>query len=262
LKKIKKDFLIGNYFGEQRFDERVAEFSNFVEKKDFENAFKNIVCASSIRDSEKSKQIKEIISKNWGNWKKIIENELIAGTKKELPFKHLLEKKIIENSNKNQNENKKDEDYFGAILCCEPKALKWLLKGCQALRFNQVLAKEALTKKPNNKFITIAGLKLGVFANNAFKREISIEANELEKAFGLNGLSRKTFFTPKRVSVKKIKEKNKKENEKENENKKAKQDTLNITPENTKLVNTEISFDLGTGNYATIVLDAMKAFLE
>jgi len=66
IKKLRrfrqKDEKICNYFGEQRFDERVSEFADLVGKGDYENALKFFLTEESKFDSEKSTGMKELIN--------------------------------------------------------------------------------------------------------------------------------------------------------------------------------------------------------
>jgi len=177
---LKKE-LVGNYFGEQRFDKRVEKFYELLEKKDYENALKYFLVEKSKFDSEKSTEIKKIISENWGNWKKIYENELIPEAKKEL-FTFLDTR----------------EDFCKAFDYVEQKSLKQMLKAIQAQRFNDILSELMIEKKCK-----------GLRATKALPRKLIIQATEFEKRFNLRKMERPTFFRSKSFKLKPEKEKNK-----------------------------------------------------
>ncbi len=177
---MKKE-LVGNFFGEQRFDVRVKEFSKLVEEEKFEEALKYFLTKESIFDSEKSTEIKKIISENWRNWKNIYENETVPESKKEI-FTFL----------------EKDNDFHGAFAFVEKKSFRQMLKAIQSQRFN--IALEKLMKEKNCKRLR---------ATKALPRQLTIEPNDFEKKYRLGSFERKTFFNAKSVQVKSTREQNK-----------------------------------------------------
>jgi tRNA(Glu) U13 pseudouridine synthase TruD len=173
LFKLKRE-LVGNYFGEQRFDARVEKFYELQQKGEYEAALKYFLTAKSKFDSENSTKIKQLIKEKWGAWKEISRSEIIPEAKKEL-F-HFLEKK---------------ENYKEAFLFVEKKSLKQMLKAIQAKRFNDTL--EQLMIEKNCK---------GLRATKALPRKIIITPTEFEKTFGLRKMERKTFFKAKKFRLK------------------------------------------------------------
>jgi len=184
LFKEKKE-LICNYFGEQRTNTKSRTLFSAFEEKDFEKALKLFLTEKSKFDTEKSTKMKELISKNWGNWKEIKENELIKGTGKEELFEFLT----------NHPNN-----FLEAFKHAEPKSLRQSIKTMQAIRYNIALKEEALKKRPNNIFDEE---KNPLQASKAFKREITIEPTEFEKEFIGRKLTRKIFFNAKNFHLKK-----------------------------------------------------------
>jgi len=176
---LKKE-LVGNYFGEQRFDVRVKNFDELLKKEKYEDALKYFLTEESKFDSEKSTEIKKIISENWGNWKKICENEVIPDAKKEL-FSFL------------ENE----EDFCKAFDFAEKKSLKQMLKAIQSKRFNDTLNELMIEKRCK-----------GLRATKALPRKIIVPASEFEKRFNLKKMERPTFFRSKKFKLKPAKEKN------------------------------------------------------
>ena len=183
IKKLRrfrqKDEKVCNYFGEQRFDERVPEFADLIGKGGYENALKFFLTEESKFDSEKSTGMKELILKNWGRWKEIRESELIKGTGKERLFWFL------------ENNEGKFKDAFG---WAERKSLAMMLKAAQSLRFNEMLDRMARERKPKNFFAVVDIKERALAASNAFTRELMVEANEFEKESGLENFERKSFF--------------------------------------------------------------------
>jgi tRNA(Glu) U13 pseudouridine synthase TruD len=205
-----KPGLIANYFGEQRFDSRVKKFEELIHN-DFGGVLKHFLIEKSKFDSERSEKIKKVISENWGNWEKILNSEEIKGTGKEELFSFL------------SNNPKKFEEAFEFV---ERKSLIWMLKSCQALRFNRALNELVKEKNPKSRTINIFGETVFADANKGMKREIIIEPTEFEKKFGLGKMERKSFFEPKKFKIKK-KEK------------------------------FELSFELPRGSYATVLLETL-----
>lgn len=175
-KKIKKTnfkkILIANYFGPQRFDERIEKFNEFLEKEEYESALKYFLCEKSKFDSEKSCEIKKEIETNWSNWEELIISEKIPESKKPI-FEFL----------RNGNNN-----YLEAFEFVERKSLITMLKATQAKRFNQILEKEIDEKIKNN--------LSGFLANKSVKKKIEVEANDFERNFGLKKLVRNSYFSP------------------------------------------------------------------
>lgn len=128
IKKInwKKEF-ITNYFGKQRFDKRIEEFSELIETKNFEKALKFFLTEKSDYDTEKSSEIKKEINDNWSKWEKLINSEVIPESKK--PIFELLKKEV---------------DFEKAFLLTEKKSLKQMLKAVQAKKWNELLHKKYL----------------------------------------------------------------------------------------------------------------------
>ena len=208
-KPIGKPGLVANYFGEQRFDLRAKKFSQLIHNNSFESALKYFLCEKSKFDSEKSSAMKKVILDNWGKWKVVRENEEIKGTGKEELFKFL---------------ERKPTEFEGAFEYAEKKSLVWMLKACQAIRFNEKLSELVFEKNPKSKMAEIYGKKVFIDANKSLKRELVIEPTEFEKKFGLGKLERKSSFEAKKYKVK-IKGKE-----------------------------IEISFELPRGSYATVLL--------
>jgi len=177
---LKKE-LVGNYFGEQRFDVRVEKFYELLSKEKYEDALKYFLVEKSKFDSEKSTEIKKIISENWGNWKKIYENETIPEAKKEL-FNFL----------------ETDRDFCRAFDFVEQKSLKQMLKAIQAQRFNDALSELMIEKKCK-----------GLRATKALPRKIIIPATDFEKRFNLRKMERPTFFRSKSFKIKPTNKENK-----------------------------------------------------
>jgi tRNA(Glu) U13 pseudouridine synthase TruD len=188
IRKIKwKNELIANYFGKQRFDERINKLKELIEKKEWEEALKYFLCEKSNYDTEKSSEIKKEIQENWNEWDKLIENEVIPEAKKGI-FIALKEGKGFEN----------------AFEFVEKKSLKTMLKAIQAKRWNDLLHNLVLGSVTNN----LEGLK----ASKNVKRKLIIQANDFEKKFGINKLERETYFVVKQFKGKQFKGKNLKEN--------------------------------------------------
>lgn len=181
LKKLKKTnfkkSLIANYFGEQRFDDRINEFSELIQKEDYEGALKFFLTKESKFDSEKSTQIKKEILNNWENWKKIIESEIIPESKKDI-FKSL----------------EKENDFLGAFEFAEKKSLKIMLKGVQAKKWNKLLHNEICEKVKNN-------LK-GFLCNKNIKPKINLKSNKIEKKFNINDFERSSYFIVNKLKIK------------------------------------------------------------
>jgi tRNA pseudouridine13 synthase len=184
----KKEFIC-NYFGEQRIGTKSKTLFEAFDEKDYEKALKLFLTEKSKFDTQRSTKMKEIIFKNWGNWKEIRENELIKGTGKEVLFSYL--------------ENNPDK-FMDAFEHAEMKSLKQTIKTMQAIRWNSALKEEALLKRPKNIFDEN---KLPLEASKAFKREITIEPSEFEKKFIGRRLTRETFFNAKNFHIKKEKNK-------------------------------------------------------
>lgn len=234
LKKLKKfrekKELIANYFGKQRFGTNSWTIFFLIEKEDYENALKLFLTQETKFDTEKSTKIKNLIKNNWGEWKKIKENEIIQGTGK-IPLFEFLEK--------NPKNFKKAFNYT------EPKSMKQLIKTIQAIKWNNKLKEEVLLKKPKNNFSKIFEKQneeefileeFPLCASKAMKREITIKPTEFEKQFFKRTLIRKTFFTTKHFSIKKALNKNQN--------------------------NYWLNFELEKGNYATIFLKYVEKWLE
>ena len=211
-KPIGKPGLVANYFGEQRFDLRARKFYELIHNNSFEEALKYFLTEKSKFDSEKSEQMKKIIFDTWGKWKVVRESEEIKGTGKEDLFKFL---------------ERKPKDFEEAFEYAERKSLVWMLKACQAIRFNQKLNEIVFEKNPKSRIVKIYGEKVFIDANKAMKRELIIEPTEFEERFGLGKLERKSFFEAKKYKVK-IRGKE-----------------------------IEISFELPRGCYATVLLKAI-----
>jgi tRNA(Glu) U13 pseudouridine synthase TruD len=177
---------ICNYFGDQRFDARVNKFRELIEMNSWEEALKFFLTEPSKFDSEKSTQIKKLITDNWGNWKEILKSEILPESKKEL-FGHL----------------DLTSDFKKAFEYVEKRSLKTMLRSIQAQRFNLMLHNEALNKKPKGVLGTIDNEELLLSANKSFKRHIFVEPTDFEKSFGECGMGRKTFFQPKNFRIKK-----------------------------------------------------------
>ncbi len=187
--KEKKE-ITANYFGEQRFSKKTKEIFEEIEKKNYENALKIFLCEKTKFDTERSTAMKEVVKKNWGNWKTISENELINDTGKKVLFEFLEKNPLM------------IEDAF---LHAEPKSIKHLIKTMQAIRWNDALAREVLLKKPNNIFTQINGQKVPLLTTKAMKREITLEPTPFEKKILKRKLERKTFLLVKHFSLKNIK---------------------------------------------------------
>lgn len=187
LKKLKKtNFkknLIANYFGEQRFDSRVDEFSELIEKEDYESALKLFLTKQSKFDSEQSKKIKKEILTNWRKWKNLIDNEIIPESKKPI-FEFL----------------NKEKDFFKAFEFVEKKSLKIMLKGVQAKKWNELLHNEICSKVKNNLD--------GFSANKNVKPKIILKSNTIEKKIKINDLKRNSYFTIKKLKIKPLEKNN------------------------------------------------------
>jgi TruD family tRNA pseudouridine synthase len=176
---------ICNYFGDQRFDSRVRKFSELIDMNNWEEALKFFLTSESKFDSEKSTEIKKVVKENWGDWKAILQSEVLPDSKKELfGFLDL------------------DGDYKKAFDFVEKKSLKQMLRAIQSQRFNLMLHNQALDKHPNGVKGMINGEELLLGASKAFKRHIFVQPTEFEKSFNENGMSRKTFFQPKNFRMK------------------------------------------------------------
>ncbi|MDD4251021.1 MAG: tRNA pseudouridine(13) synthase TruD [Candidatus ainarchaeum sp.] len=206
---------ICNYFGDQRFDERTNEFASLIEVNNFENALKFFLCEKSKFDSEKSSEIKKEISDNWGNWEKLVNSTIIPDSKK--PIFVLLGK---------------EKDFLKAFSLVEKKSLKQMLKSIQSQRYNLMLHNECLLKKSNGIKGVINEQELLLEATKAFKRKIFVKATGFETQFGATGLTRKTFFEPKKFKTKKMGK------------------------------DYWLEFELGKGHYATILLIFLQKFLQ
>ncbi|MFA5125924.1 MAG: tRNA pseudouridine(13) synthase TruD [archaeon] len=187
--KAKNEYVC-NYFGEQRFSENTIEICKALEEKNYEKALKLFLTKKGKFDSDKSRAMKKIIEENWGNWKRILEDEEIKGTGKVVLFEYL---------------EKNPSNFENAFLHTEEKSTKTLIKAAQALRFNKELNKLAEKKKPNNIKAQIAGLSLLIGASKAFPRKITINPTEFEKKFRKSDLERRTFFTADKFRAKLIK---------------------------------------------------------
>jgi len=214
--------LVCNYFGEQRFSKNNVEVARIIAKSDYELALKTFLTKSSKFDTPKSTKIKEIVASNWGNWEKIMQDKEIKETKKIELFEYL----------KNNPSNFKD-----AFLHAEPKSVKILIKTAQAMRFNEKLNELAKEKKPNNIYAQIVGqndkeVEFALSSSKAFTRELSVEPTEFEKKFRKGTLIRRTFFAAGKFNARRLKD-----------NK------------------FELSFELGRGQYATVFLKFLNAWL-
>ncbi len=178
IKKVnwKKEF-VANYFGKQRFDERVDEFCEKLEKPDYESALKMFLCTSSKFDTEKSSEIKKEIFEKWNKWKLLEESEIIPESKK--PIFVFLEK---------------EKNFEKAFDFVEQRSLKQMLKACQAKRWNKILFGKVSEVKNNNN---------NTRATRAIKKNISIKATTFEKKFGLRNLKRDSYFVARKLKLKK-----------------------------------------------------------
>ncbi len=179
LKKInmKKEF-VANYFGEQRFDERTSEFSNAIEKNDYEKALKIFLCEPSKFDSEKSTIIKKIVIKNWEQWKKIVQDENLPESKKPL-FDFLS----------------RESNFEEAFNFAEKKSLKHAIRACEAKKWNEMLKKEITEKVVNN-----LDKKR---ASRAIKQKLLLLPTVFEEKIGGSGIERRSFFSAKKFHLKK-----------------------------------------------------------
>ncbi|MCX6804176.1 MAG: tRNA pseudouridine(13) synthase TruD [Candidatus Diapherotrites archaeon] len=218
-----KKELVCNYFGKQRFDKKNLEIIEFLQKADFKSALQIFLTKITNKDSNRSIAIKNAIEKDWGNWEELIKNEVISGTKKEPIFDFL----------KNN-----PKDFLGAFNFVEPKSLRILIKAWQAKRFNSELVLLAIEKKPKNVFGIINETKTPLSASLAFKRKLLIQPNEFELNFRKGLLERKTFFAVNKFKTK-----------------------TNINEKKDINRNTELEFELGKGEYATIFLEFLNAWL-
>lgn len=130
---------------------------------------------------------------------------------------------------------KNPQKFKEAFNHAEPKSIKQLIKTIQAIKWNMSLEKEILLKKPKNNFSKISNSEkeFPLCASKAMKREIIIKPTEFESQFFKRTLIRKTFFNSKHFSIKK-----------ENKN------------------HYWINFELGNGNYATILLKYLENWLK
>jgi tRNA(Glu) U13 pseudouridine synthase TruD len=117
----------------------------------------------------------------------------------------------------------KDNNFCKAFGYVEPKSFRQMLKAIQAKKFNSELTKIMIEKKCK-----------GLRATKALTRKLVIVPDKFEKENGLKRMERKTFFMAKKIKVKPTKDN----------------------------LNTEISFSLPTGCYATIYLKFLKEQLN
>jgi tRNA(Glu) U13 pseudouridine synthase TruD len=180
LKKINfKRIEIANYFGKQRFDERIDELKKYLEKEDYERALKHFLCSESKFDSEKSTIIKNEIKENWKDWEVLEKSEKLPESKR--PIFEFLKNK---------------EDYLKAFEFVERKSLVTTLRAIEAKRFNELLHNLINEKVKNNYNEKIASKNI--------KKKIEIEATQFEKKFGINKLIRNTYFYAKGFKIKKL----------------------------------------------------------
>ncbi len=215
--------LVCNYFGEQRFSKNNVESARLIAKGDYENALKVFVTKASKFDTPKSAKIKEIVLKNWGNWEKIMQDVEVKETKKVILFEYLKKNPL---------------DFKGAFLHAEPKSVKILVKTAQAMRFNEKLNELAKERKPDNIYAQIVGQnddkpQFAMSSSKAFTRELTIEPTEFEKNFRKGTLVRRTFTSAGKFNARNVKD--------------------NIF---------ELNFELGRGEYATVFLKFLSAWLE
>ncbi|MDD3159851.1 MAG: tRNA pseudouridine(13) synthase TruD [Candidatus ainarchaeum sp.] len=224
LKSISnRPFLVCNYFGEQRFDDRVFQLKELLENEFYQDALKFVLTEESKFDSETSTLMKKIIEKHFGDWKKILSFEVINNSGKKGLFEFL---------NKRTEEKKKldENDFKEAFRFVEKNSFKFSLKAIQSKKFNELVNIEAIQKGAK-----VVGLIKGVEflfdAKKSFKRQITVPVTEFEKSFGLKELERNTYFQTK-FKLNKRKD------------------------------DYWILFDLEKGAYATVVLEYLKNYLK
>jgi TruD family tRNA pseudouridine synthase len=175
IPKILKHETFPNYFDEQRFHGKSIKAGELLVNENYEAAAKEILTNHDCFETEKSKNIKEYIKNNWGNWKKILKNKKIPETKK-IFFKEL--------------ENGKN--FKDCINLLERKSVSIACKASQAMQFNLKL--KSLIEKQNKKEIPqieISGKKFPIkFSHHGIKRNIIIPPIFPAKT----ELTRKTFF--------------------------------------------------------------------
>lgn len=201
------------------------------------------------RFNKKSMEIAELISREdyEGALKKHLtevtgfDSDLSKEMKKVILTKWGKWKELAESDLFKDTRKRKQFDYLqenptnfkNAFLASEPRSVALIVKTAQAMRFNIELNKIAKEKKPNNYESLIAGQNLNLGANKGMKRTIIIEPTEFEKNFRKGILERNTFFFIERFKTKLI--------EKEKY---------------------ELSFELGKGSYATVLLKFLDKWLE
>lgn len=171
-----------NYFDDQRFNEKTTRLADALCSGNFENICRIALTDAAEFESEKSKEIKGIIQKNWGDWTGLCANEKIPESKKQV-FSFLSKK----------------QDFRSAIKLLEPKTIALAAKAAQAFEFNRQLAGLILEQKNRSqKSIEIAGQNFPIlFSPKGIKRSIRVLP-----AFPFKrNLDRKTFFFAEKPKI-------------------------------------------------------------
>lgn len=175
IPKILRREAFPNYFDSQRFSKKGMKAAGFLLAGDYEGAAKEMLAKAEGFESDKSKEIKKIISEKWGKWKELEADPAIPAAKK-LFFSEMAA-------------GKGAKECIGLL---EPKALSIACKAGQAMEFNSKLGE--MIRKQNAKEmpeIEIAGEKFpATLKPKGIKRQITIGPIFPKKA----KLERKTSF--------------------------------------------------------------------
>ncbi|MEK6941661.1 MAG: tRNA pseudouridine(13) synthase TruD [archaeon] len=182
LSKQLKKSVFPNYFDDQRFNDKTTALGKALLEKNFESAAKIALTKKLAFESEKSMQIKKLISDNWGNWETLLAKDTIPEIKKKI-FALL----------------KQENDFEKAVLLLEPKSVSLACRAIQSAQFNESLKAEiGKQKNRGQKSIEIFSSNFPInFSPKGIKRQLEIPPVFPQK----NSLERKTFFNAKNIKT-------------------------------------------------------------
>ena len=233
-KKIKKNLLkiktkgFRNYFGPQRFGRgNTAEIGKEILKGNLEGAAKEFICFESEKEGEEKRKFRELASQKWGSWQ-----VLYSSCPRVLKLESALLSWLIRN----------ERDFAGALRVLPKHIRKLFVHAYQAKIWNSALSS---LKKISKKSYPLPGYetKLG---NDSFSRKVkellakdglTLDSFKVRRMpeLGVKGELRAAIVKPKNLKLGKFEE-----------------DELNKSK--AKVL---ISFDLPSGSYATVLLDAL-----
>jgi len=182
LKTGLKKTAFPNYFDEQRLGEKSVELGLALAAQEWEKAAKIALAKSFEYESEKSVQIKILISRSWGKWDELAANEEIPQSKRNI---------FIELA--------KGIEFKKACLLLEPKTLSISCRAAQAHMFNVALKGQIEKQKVRNQKQIDIGKEIVpvLFSVKGVKREIAIGPIYPKST----KLKRKTYFVLQKTKL-------------------------------------------------------------